>query len=295
MQKERIGRYLGQFLPLVAYQEWIRDRCDGLGSAMAFRALLAIAPFTASLFIMAGALFGEEWTKAHFLPDALAWVGPRGGAVIEFLFVQKEHIDPEALFSLGVVGAIGFIVGASGFFGQLRKALETIWDVRRSEAGIRARLRHKIANFLYALVAGIMVFAGLALAALLSSVSPASPGLRKAAGELLAFLTFWGLGIFFFKTLPPVRLSWKQIVIWAGLISVFLLAGRSILFWRSGRPAPGSNVDVAQSLILVMLWLYYASSVFLYGAEMMRISLERSGAVARNQPPEQSPPLRMVK
>jgi membrane protein len=71
----------------------------------------------------------------------------------------------------------------------------------------------------------------------------------------------------------------RQILPWAAFITALHLAGRIILTWHMGGRAAGSDPDIAESIILTLLWLYYVSMVFLYGAELMRLYLQRHGRV----------------
>ena len=283
-------------LALTAQHEWNMDRCDGLAAALSFNLLLTVTPFLAFVLLIAGSLFGETWTRAHFLPVVIGWVGPHIAALVRLLLVEREHVEPRALLSLGIVGGIALVVGASGYFIQLRDSLQIIWDVRRAASGFRAQLKRRLLGILFAFVSALIALAGfLAGALVLGPGSVLSGAPRRAAGILIAFLTFWSLMILWFKILPPVRLTWRQIIPWAALIALFHLLGKLIVSWGRIGPDTPSNIEFAASLILVMLWFYYANGIFLYGAELMRISLQRSDPLARSESADEQPRMRIVR
>lgn len=286
----------GGALALTAIKEWNRDRCDGLSSGLSFNLLLAVTPFLAFVLLIAGKLFGEGWTKSHLVPVLIGWVGPHITAVVRLLLVEREHVEARSLLSLGVVGALALVVGASGYFVQLRDALQTIWDVRRDPPGFRVQMKRRLFGILIALVSALIALAGLTAAALVfASESAFSGPTRWTAGTLIAFLTFWALVTFWFKILPPVRLTWREIVPWAALIALFHLLGKWFVFGGGSGADSSSNVGVAVSLILVMFWFYYANGIFLYGAELMRISLQRSGRLAHSEPSGGPPRMRIAR
>jgi membrane protein len=272
-------------LAFEAFQEWVRDRCDGLAAAMTFDAILAIAPFLVVILRLAARLFGQEWMRRQILPVMLGWIGPRGTAVLEMLLAQTEKMEPQAAFTLGVLGTIGLALGASGYFTRLQDALQTVWGVRRDEAGIRVQMRKRIRGLLYAVASASILLAGLTAAALVLSLGPdtdlhSSPhGIRWAAEAAIVFLTFWILMTFWLKCLPPVRLPWRQILPWTAFMAMLHLLGRLILNRYVASLNSAGDVSVAGSFFLVFLWLYYAGNVFLYGAELMRVYLQRHGVV----------------
>lgn len=286
----RIDR--GAVLVVTAAREWTMDRCDGLSAALSFNLLLTVTPFLAFILLIAGSLFGEAWTRAHFLPVVIGWVGPHVAALVRLLLVERENVEPRALLSLGIVGGIALVVGASGYFIQLRDSLQIIWDVRRAAPGFREQLKRRLLGILFALASALIALAGFLAGALVPGPGSAlTDATRRAAGTLIAFLTFWSLMILWFKILLPVRLTWRQIIPWAALIALFHLLGKLIVSWGRNGPETPSNIEFAASLILVMFWFYYANGIFLYGAELMRISLQRSGELSRKESGDK--PLRM--
>ncbi|MCG3117160.1 MAG: YihY/virulence factor BrkB family protein [Candidatus Manganitrophus sp. SA1] len=283
-------------LALTAAHEWRRDRCDGLSAALSFHLLLAATPFLAFVLLIAVKLFGVGWTQSHLLPVLVGWVGPHITAMVRFLLVEREQVEARSLVSLGIVGALALVIGASGYFIQLRDALQTIWDVRREPPGFMVQVRRRLFGILIALASALIALAGLTAATLaLTSDSAFSVPTRWIVGTLIAFLAFWALMIFWFKILPPVRLTWREIIPWAALIALFHLLGKWIVSEGGAGADTPSNVGVAVSLILVMFWFYYANGIFLYGAELMRISLQRSGPLARSEPSGEPPRMRIAR
>jgi membrane protein len=271
-------------LILTGFKEWVRDRCSNLAAAMSYNLMLAIAPFVGVALWLADRILGSEWTQAAVYPLLLAWFGPRWAELLRFLLSRTADMEPHRLFAVGVLAAFGLIFGASGFFLQLQDALETVWDVRREVALITVQLRKHVFALGYAAVSAIIAFVGMSIGAKILAVShsmrspSAATGVLWVGGGLAAFLTFWALMVFWLKTLPPVRLTWRQVMPWAALTAALHLAGVQSLRWIV-RHDPSTSL--VESLVMLLLWFYYASAVFLYGAELMRIWLQRHQTIAR--------------
>lgn len=266
-----------------AWREWVADRCDGLAGALAFHGGLALPLFMACLLLGIAALFGEHWTRLHVIPVMAAWLGPYGTEAVKVLLLQTKDISPQTALGLGVLAAIGLFLGASGFFLMLQDSLQTIWNIRREQPGIKAQAKKRLWGLVYTAASGLIVIAILLLASLIFWLTGITPGvgsigiLSYVLSIALAFVAFWALVSFWFASLLPVRLKRRQILIAAAAIAAMHLLGRLILSFRLpvGRP----EIDTAQAAIIWLLWLYYASMVFLYGAELMHLYLRRYGGV----------------
>ncbi|MDB5331895.1 MAG: ribonuclease [Phycisphaerales bacterium] len=267
-----------------AFKEWVRDRCSMMAAAMSFNLMLAIAPLIGIAVWLADRIFGTPWTQSAIYPVLLAWYGPRWAALLRFLLSRTGNVGPERLFEVGVLAAFGLIYGASGFFLQLQNALGTIWGVRRAVALFTVHFRKHVFGLGYAVVSAMIGFAGMAVRAKIFAVShamgspSAAAAIRWVGGGIVAFGTFWALMLFLFKVLPPVRLTWRQLMPWAALTAALHLAGVQVLHWIV-RHDPATSL--VESLVMLLLWFYYASGVFLYGAQLMRVWLQSHQDIAR--------------
>jgi membrane protein len=69
-----------------------------------------------------------------------------------------------------------------------------------------------------------------------------------------------------FKFLPDAKLRWKDT--WAGALTTAILfsLGKNLIGYYIGNSTAASLYDAAGSVLVVMLWVYYASAIFLFGA-----------------------------
>ena len=83
-----------------------------------------------------------------------------------------------------------------------------------------------------------------------------------------------------FKFLPDARLSWRDVRLGAALTSAFFLIGKYALGLYLGSGAAGSAYGAAGSLITMLIWIYYAAQIVLFGAEFTRVyALERGRGI----------------
>jgi membrane protein len=70
-----------------------------------------------------------------------------------------------------------------------------------------------------------------------------------------------------YKMIPRVHVSWRDVWTGAGVTAVLFVLGKFLLGLYLGKSDTVSAYGAAGSLVLVMVWVYYSSQIFLLGAE----------------------------
>src|SRR5881409_2129450 len=185
-----------------------------------------------------------------------------------------------------VIGIALALFGASGVFGQLQDALNTIWGVKAKPAqGIWRFLRSRFLSF--AMVAGIcfLLLVSLAIEALLKgfshyvqSVLPGGLVVALAVYLIFDFAVVVLLFAMIFKFLPDVKIPWRDVWIGAVMTAILFGIGKWLLGLYLGSGAAGSAYGAASSLITLLLWAYYSSQILLFGAEFTQVYASEFGA-----------------
>ena len=80
-----------------------------------------------------------------------------------------------------------------------------------------------------------------------------------------------------FKILPDVRIGWR--VVWFGgaVTALLFTVGKELIGLYLGRDSIASVYGAAGSMIVILMWVYYSSIIFLYGAEVTLLSAKALG------------------
>jgi membrane protein len=81
-----------------------------------------------------------------------------------------------------------------------------------------------------------------------------------------------------FKVLPDVKIAWKHVWIGASATGLFFELGKFGLAFYLGRESATSSFGSAGSVVLLLLWVYYASCILLFGAEFTKVYAAAHGA-----------------
>jgi len=263
---------------------WLDDNAARLAAALAYYTLLSLAPLLVIAIALAGLFFGEEAARGHIALEVGSVVGVKAGQAIEAI-VASARTPGSGIISTAV-GIMVLLFGASGAFGELQTALNTIRRVKpKPGRGLRGLIAERFFSLL--LVSGVAFFllvslvVSAALAALGRFFETALPG-----GEVLwqIVMLLLSLGVttlcfaFIFKVVPEVEIAWKDV--WAGASATALLftLGKTLLALYIGKSGSTSAFGAAGSMVALVIWVYYSSQVLFLGAEFTRVFAHRRGA-----------------
>ena len=112
-----------------------------------------------------------------------------------------------------------------------------------------------------------------------------STGVAEVLSFIVSFVVITSLFALIFKFLPDGRVQWRDAWVGGALTSILFTIGKTGLGLYLGKAAPGSAYGAAGSLVVIVLWLYYASLIVLFGAEFTKIwaAAHRPGDQARGR------------
>lgn len=175
------------------------------------------------------------------------WLGPGRAEMVRLLLARQEGGG----HALRVVQVLALAVGASGFFGQLKDSVETIWGTRREELGLK-KVKKALLEMLLAFSASLLILATLAAGLFFKAMIARPEAERLVAGgrvfwqglEVAALLLVTLVCAAMFKVLPEVRLTWRDVLPGAAVTALVYLLGRVVAthYWSaSGHRRPASS------------------------------------------------------
>lgn len=105
------------------------------------------------------------------------------------------------------------------------------------------------------------------------------------ANAITSFAVITLLFALIFKFLPDAPIAWRDVWVGAALTSVLFTIGKTLIGLYLGRSSIGSVYGAAGSVVVVIVWVYYAAQIFFYGAELTQAFARRHGS--RRTPPPQ--------
>mgnify|MGYP003581071261 FL=1 len=81
-----------------------------------------------------------------------------------------------------------------------------------------------------------------------------------------------------YKFLPDVEIQWQDVWTGAALTSILFTIGKFFIGLYLGSSGVTSIYGAAGSLITILLWVYYSSLIFLFGAEFTQVYANMYGS-----------------
>jgi len=282
----RLFSYSSRLLK-TTFNHWLEDKAPQLGAALAYYTVFSLAPMVLVLFAVFGFIYGNsEVARREILQQLYSFLDRSSARAVQDIAASVSK--PAASTVATVVGIAVALIGASGVFGQLQDALNIIWGVKpKPGQNLLSFLRARFLSL--AMVAGVCFLLLVSLTA--SAVITAVGGYlaqQLPGGNILAWTIHLTLDVsivtllfaMIFKFLPDARLSWRDVRLGAVLTSGLFLVGKYALGLYLGSGAPGSAYGAAGSLVTMLIWIYYAAQIVLFGAEFTRVyALERGRGV----------------
>jgi membrane protein len=267
------------------FSEWLEDKAPQLGAALAYYTVFSLAPLILVVLAIVGLIFQHDpagaWKK---ITEQMSYFLDRSAVDVVQNIAQKAAQPGKGLLAT-IIGVLLALFGASGVFGQLQDALNTIWGVKaKPGAGIWGFLRVRFLSF--SMVGGVcfLLLVSLTLESVLKAfshyVQAALPGgivIAMAVYLIFDLAVVILLFAIIFKFLPDVKIQWRDVWIGAAMTAIFFAIGKWALGLYLGSGSAASAYGAASSLITLLLWVYYSSQILLFGAEFTQVYACQAG------------------
>jgi membrane protein len=261
------------------------DNITRLGAALAFYTTVAVAPLLVVAIAVAGFFFEQTDAREKVIGEIASLAGTHAGKAIESVQAVQSPTESTTGRTTTAVGIATLLFGAFGVFHHLQEALNSIWRVTPPKTqGWGALVRRRLFSFATVVGTGFLLLVSLVVSALLSWVSAQAfarfhlPTLAlQVANNALSFGVLTCLFAIMFKLLPDTPIRWRNVWLGAVVTALLFTIGKSILGIYLGRASVTSGYGAARSLIVLLLWCYYAAQIVFLGAEFTRVSALSKG------------------
>ena len=276
-------KYLGIFKQTIS--EFSQDKVPRLGAALAYYTIFSLAPLLLIAISIAGIVFGHDAAQNKIFEQLRGVLGTTTAAAMQEMV--KNAAKPKSGTIATILGVCTLILGASGVFGQLKDALNTIWDVKRKEGrGIMGMIKDRFLSFAMVFGLGFLLLVSLVIDTAIAAMGKYA-GSHLPGGEALwhivelafSFCVITVLMAGIFRLLPDLKIEWHDVWLGAGLTSLLFVLGKFALGIYFAKSAVGSSFGAAGSLVLVLLWVYYSAQILLFGAEFTQVYARSHGSL----------------
>ena len=257
-----------------AAKGWKADNCLSMGAALAFYSLLSMAPLMVLVITVAGLVIGRDEAQALLFTQLSGLLGETGAEGVRTV-LDAASSEKEGLIQ-SVISFFVLLVGATTVFGELQDDLNRIWKAKTPKAaGIWGQVKKRLLSFGLIVVIGFLLLVSLAVSAAVSYLGSvwlagAAEGAAHALELLGSLLVMTALFALTFKILPSRSIPWSDVLVGALVTAVLFSIGKFLIGLYIGKSAVASDFGAAGTLVVAIMWVYYSSQIFFFGAELTR-------------------------
>lgn len=253
-------------------------------AVIAFYTIFSLPGLLVIIINLAGYFYGHEAVTQRISTEIEGMIGGNRAQDVEAM-IANASITQDFTFT-SLISIATLIFGATGVFYQLQQTLNSIWEVKpQPKRKIIKMIMDRLFSFGLILAVGFLLLVSLVLSALLSLLSNwVSFYFSETFNILFRILDLTvSLGVItflfaaIFKFLPDAKVSWRDVWIGAFVTALLFVFAKIGLGFYFGHSNPASAYGAAGTVILIMLWVSYAGSILLFGAEFTRIHADRRG------------------
>lgn len=265
---------------------WRADFAPSMGAALSYYTLFSLAPLLIIVIAVAGVVFGQEAVQGEIFAQLQGLLGDEGAAAVQDLL--KSANGPKSGMLATVVGVGLLVFGATSVFAELQTDLDRIWKVPvREDPGVWTLVRDRLLSFGMVLGIGFLLLVSLIVSAALSAFGRWSQswlagleGMMQAINFLVSFALITGLFAMIYKILPRAPITWRDVWIGSTFTALLFTIGKFAIGLYIGRSHLSAAYGAAGSLVVVLVWVYYAAQIFLLGAEFTYVYAKTHGSQA---------------
>ncbi len=269
------------------FNEWQHDKVPILAAALSYYMIFSIAPILILVIAVVGFIVGEQIAQEEVFAQLESFFGSENAASIRT--VLQNQFSPSSNITATIIAVVTILFGATTVFAQLKQALNLIWGVEpKPGRGVKSFIQTRILSILMVLGIGFVLLLSLIISSVLSGATTwlekllFIPSFVWSLVDLVISLSLTTL-LFgqIYRVLPDVRIAWKDVAVGAGITAVLFTIGKSLISLYLGNSSIGSAYGAAGSFVIVLVWIFYSTQIFLFGAEFTQVWSRRYGSQIR--------------
>ncbi len=247
-------------------------------AALSYYSALAMAPLVV-LLIWCISLLNLD-LQTEMIQNSASLLGEDGAQLIKGIVVRAND-RPDLSTLSGWLGALGLLISASMIFAQIQTTLNLIFEAEAATDGNESQWNW-VKNLIFGRLLSIgMLLAFIFLAIVSMAVSSTLAYFLGAAETLMAeavnfivnFVVFAGLFSLIYKWMPDRTVHWRSAVFGGMITAVLFIFGKTAIGLYLGTAAVGSAYGASGSLVVMLVWVFYSSTIFFLGAEISYVFL----------------------
>ena len=265
-------------------KSFVKEDAFTYSAAISFYTMLSLPAVLLIVVSIGATLYEENRIQEELIDQISRLIGPSTAGQIEQILAKASISEGSTLIARAVgIGAL--IFSSTTVFFSLQLAINRIWNIEaKPEKGFVKYLLNRLLSLAMVIGIGFVLMVSLVIEALLMIFKEFVQGfqeslsviLMKITSETASFCIVMVIFSLMYKILPDAKLKWKDVWV-GGLITTLLFVGGKLLIGvYLGASSLTDLYGASGSLVVLLVWTYYASFIFLFGAKITHVYTKRA-------------------
>jgi membrane protein len=268
-----------------SFSKFSKDDIFTYAAALSYYTIFSLPPMLLIILYTATLFYNEGEVKDVLFSEIGDLVGQEGTQqiiqTIENLQIFKPTVWATAL-GIGVL-----IFTSTTVFITMQNALNKIFRVKPNPQGlgIFKMIKDRVLSFSLLIGLAFILLVSLAINSLIAAfgdylqdwIGDISLVLTFLTSAVIPFLIITLLFATIFKLLPDATLKWRDVWFGAVVTSILFNIGKYLISFYIGNSNVAGLYDAAGSIMVIMVWVFYASLIFMFGAVFTFVRMKKMG------------------
>ncbi|MFD2521502.1 YihY/virulence factor BrkB family protein [Emticicia soli] len=266
------------------FSEFSTDNATKLSASLSYYTIFSLAPMLVVIISVASIFYGREAIQGEVYGQINWLIGKEAAAQVEQLIKNARLSQKSGIAA--IIGTGTLLVGATGVFAEIQDSINFIWSLKaKPKSGILKYLFNRLLSFSLILSLGFLLIVSLLINTFLDIFSQrlqvifenVTVYLFLFVNLLIVFSVITLLFATIFKVLPDGKIAWKDAFIGAGATAVLFMLGKFLIGYYLGQSTIMTTFGAAGSVVIILLWVYYSSTILFLGAEFTKVYTRHYG------------------
>lgn len=266
--------------------KFIDDNPMSYSAAIAFYTIFSLPGILMVTVYIAGTAYDQELVQSELFNQIEQLIGPQSAKEINKILLNIEQ-SGEITFAR-TIGIITLLFSATTVFVSLQEALNKIWGIKaKPKYGFLKLLVDRILSLALIISIGFLLLVSLVADAILvifreqlaEYLSGVTSSIIMVINILFSLAVITLIFAAIFKVLPDAKIKWRDVGIGAFITTLLFTSGKYLIGFYLGTSSVGTTYGAAGSFILMLIWIYFSTTILLLGAEFTYIYSKHIGSV----------------
>ena len=263
---------------------FFEDDSFSYAAAIAFSTIFSLPAILIIALSIGSTLFEKDLVQQELINQISSLIGKESTLEVEKILLNAA-VEMDS-FLARIIGIATLLFSATTVFIALQSSLNNMWGIKpKPQKGWVKYIVNRLLSFAMVASFGFVLLVSLLIDAILvvfqSLIVKIFDGLTAyvlaGVNLIISLAIVTTIFALMFKVLPDAKIRWRDVWFGAFITTLLFAVGKFLIGLYLGNSSINSAYGAAGSFVVILIWVYYSTVIFLFGAEFTSVHAAESG------------------